>query len=150
MSSPPGASDRGPCVTVADSFLEAARSLDHEDAKRVAAFVGKLLAEPTAAGLRPEIVRDAHDRSVRSYRVSRELRAVGRVDGADTTFLYVGPHEKAYAWARSHCIDCHLDGHSVRLAGSDEPGQRLREWACVDRDQLCDVLDAHGVAHDLR
>lgn len=138
------------CVTVTDSFLDAALALDREDAKRVSAFVGKLLTEPSAAGLRPEIVRDAHDRSVRSYRVSRDLRAVGRVEGPDTTFLYVGPHQKAYAWARAHCIDCHHDRHSVRLAGDDEPGQLLREWECVDTSQLCDLLDAHGVAHDLR
>jgi hypothetical protein len=139
-----------PCITVTDSFLEAAAELQRNDAKRVSAFVGKLLTESTAAGLHPEIVRDAHDRSIRSYRVSRELRAVARVEGRDATFLYVGPHEKAYAWARTHCVECQLGRHSVRLAEENGPSRELREWECLDHDQLCDLLDSHGVAHDLR
>jgi hypothetical protein len=139
-----------PCVTVTDSFLESAADLDRNDAKRVSAFLGKLLAEPAASGLRPEIVNDAHDRTIRSYRVSRELRAVARVEGRDATFLYVGPHEKAYAWAKKHCVECQLGRHTVRLAASNDPARTLRQWECVDRDGLCDVLDAHGVAHELR
>jgi hypothetical protein len=138
-----------PCLTVTDSFLESAIELDNVDAKRVSAFLGKLLAEPTAGGLRPEIVHDAHDRSIRSYRVSKEMRAIAQVEGRDATFLYVGPHERAYAWARGHCVECQLGKHDLRPVGGEE-ARRLREWECVDKDQLCDVLDAHGVAHDLR
>ncbi len=139
-----------PCITVTDSFLESATDLQRNDAKRVSAFLGKLLTEPTAAGLRPEIVQDAHDRTIRSYRVSRELRAVARVEGRDATFLYVGPHEKAYVWARTHCVECQLGRHSVRLVDDSARGRELREWECLDHDQLCDLLDEHGVAHELR
>lgn len=139
-----------PCVTVTDSFLEAATELERIDAKRVSAFLGKLLTQPTAAGLHGEIVKDARDRTIRSYRVSRELRAVARVEGRDATFLYVGPHEKAYTWARKHCVECQLGRHSVRLAEDDGPGRQLRQWECLDHDQLCDLLDSHGVAHELR
>ncbi len=139
-----------PCITVTDSFLESATHLDRADAKRVSAFLGKLLAEPTAPGLHPEIVKDAHDRTIRSYRVSREMRAIARVEGDDATFLYVGPPAKAYSWASSHCIECQLGHHSIRPAEADEPARELRQWECVDHDQLCDLLEEHGVAHDLR
>ena len=139
-----------PCVTVTDSFLESASELGRDDAKRASAFLGKLLTEPTASGLRPEIVRDAHDRTIRSYRVSRELRAVARVEGRDATFMYVGPHEKAYAWARTHCVECQLGRHTVRLTEETGPGRPMRQWECVERDQLCDLLEAHGVSHELR
>ncbi len=145
-----GATRPDPCVTVTDSFLESASALDRTDAKRVSAFLGKLLTEPAAAGLHGEIVKDAHDRTIRSYRVSRELRAVARVEGRDATFLYVGPHEKAYTWARKHCVDCQLGRHSVRLTDEQGTERRLREWECLDHDQLCDLLEAHGVAHELR
>ena len=150
MTRPPPNPRPEPCVTVTDSFLESAADLDRNDAKRVSAFLGKLLTEPTGTGLRPEIVKDAHDRTIRSYRVSRELRAVARVEGRDAAFLYVGPHEKAYAWARKHCVECQLGRHTVRLAQSEESARTLRQWECVDRDELCDLLDTHGVAHELR
>ena len=150
MSAAGHAAENAPCITLTDSFLESASDLQRNDAKRVSAFLGKLLVEPTASGLRPEIVKDAHDRSIRSYRVSREMRAVAQLEGRDATFLYVGPHEKAYAWAKAHCIECQLGRHSVRLADADEPGRQLREWECVDHEQLCDLLDSHGVAHELR
>ncbi len=150
MTNGPASPRPDPCVTVTDSFLKSAADLDRIDAKRVSAFLGKLLTEPTASGLRAEIVRDAHDRTIKSYRVSRELRAVAQVQGRDATFLFVGPHEKAYTWATTHCVECQLGKHSVRLAEEPGPGQTLRQWECVDRDQLCDLLDTHGVAHELR
>jgi hypothetical protein len=139
-----------PCVTLTDAFLESASELEHTDARRVSAFLGKVLVEPTASGLRPEIVKDAHDRTIRSYRVTRELRAVAQIQGRDVTFLFVGTHEKAYSWAKKHCVECQAGSHGVRLVGAEDSARTLRAWECLDHDQLCDVLDSHGVAHELR
>lgn len=93
-------------LSLTDSFVESLADLSPADNKRATAFLDKLLHAPDATGLRPEIVHDAGDRTVRSFKVTHDLRAIGRLDGASLTLLFLAQHDKAYRWARDHCIEC--------------------------------------------
>ncbi len=102
-------------IEISDNFVEAAAALDPRDVKRTAAFLDKLIHEPDASGLHAEIVRDAHDRSMRSMRVTKDIRAIARIDGDHVLLLYVGQHDDAYRWARDHCVECHPVTGALRV-----------------------------------
>jgi hypothetical protein len=140
------------CVTLTDSFLDAVSALDRNSMRRVGGFISKLLTQASPTGLRPEIVHEAGDRSIRSYRITRELRAIARVQGMDVALLYAGPHEEAYAWASRRCIECEESRHRVRLRDREdlETSTLLAEWECVDEDDLCRLFDERGLEHGLR
>jgi hypothetical protein len=145
-----------PRIAIADSFLDSLAELDPSDAKRVALFLDKLVREPEASSLRPEIVHDAADRSVRSFRVTRDLRAITRVAGDDVTLLFVARHDRAYEWARNRCIECHGDAGELVLRPADQieagpmPSMRaLRVAVCSTTGDLCRLLSARGIQHGL-
>gem|GEM_PF-2255727 len=102
-------------ISIADSFLDSARALDTADARRASAFAEKLVVAPEASGLHPEIVHKAHDRAVRSFRVTQDMRAITHIAGDRFLLLFVARHDVAYAWARGHCIECIVDGEEVRV-----------------------------------
>ncbi len=106
-------------VSISDTFLHALARLAPGDIKRVALFVDKLLHQPDAARLRPEIVHDAADRAVRSLKVTHDLRAIVRSEGETLLLLWVARHDDAYAWARDHCHDCGPPPMSVDVEALD-------------------------------
>jgi len=94
-------------ISMTDSFVEALAALSPGDGKRAAAFLDKLLHAPDSASLRPEIVHDAGDRAIRSFKVTHDLRAIGHVEGDEVVLMYVSRHDDAYEWAKNRCIECH-------------------------------------------
>lgn len=94
-------------IALADSFVDALAHLDSGDIKRAAAFIDKLIAEPTRASFNFEMVHDAQDRAIRSARVTQDLRAIAHVDAKLLLLLFVGRHDLAYEWARTRCVECH-------------------------------------------
>ncbi len=115
-----------------DSFIEALTDLSPGDGKRVAAFLDKLVHAPDAAGLRPEIVHDAGDRTIRSLKVTHDLRAIGHIDSDEIVLLYVGQHDEAYAWASKRCIECHpVTGEMQIVEDPAEAEQRLASHGAV-------------------
>jgi hypothetical protein len=143
-------------ILFADSFFDAVRDLDTTDAHRALAFAEKLVVAPAASSLHPEIVHDAHDRTVRSFRVTKDMRAVAHVAGDDVTLLFVSRHDAAYAWARGHCVECIVRDCDVRVrltrVGADG---RLAARAFADspactaenRDELLALLGEQGFAY---
>ena len=93
-------------IAISDTFLHALPRLAPGDIKRVALFVDKLVHQPEASGMRPEIVHDAADHSVRSLKVTHDLRAIVRIEHEWLTLLWVARHDDAYSWARDHCHEC--------------------------------------------
>lgn len=144
-----------PNLAIAETFLSALRDLDRTDAKRAIAFVDKLVRAPEANSLRPEIVHDAADRSVRSFKVTHDLRAIARIDGDRLLLLFVARHDRAYAWARDRCVECHPTGELYlvsKAAAADDPlgtGTLLVTHECTSTDDLCRLLSAAGIKHDL-
>jgi hypothetical protein len=102
-------------ISIADSFLDSLRELAPHDARRACAFAEKLLLAPAAAGLHPEIVHEAHNRTVRSFRVTQDMRTIAHIEGERVTLLFVARHDAAYAWARGHCIECVVDAGEERV-----------------------------------
>ena len=145
-----------PRIAIADSFLDSLAELDPSDAKRVALFLDKLVHAPETSSLRPEIVHDAADRSVRSFKVTHDLRAITRVASEGLTLLFVARHDRAYAWARNRCIDCHGDAGELVLRPVDEvesgmaqSARALRVAVCSTTGDLCRLLSARGINHGL-
>ena len=145
-----------PRISITDSLLEALAELDPADAKRVALFLNKLVHAPQAASLRPEIVHDAADRAVRSFKVTHDLRAIARVGDEGTALLFVARHDRAYAWARDRCIDCHPDtGELVLRPAPGAPDaqtvgeRRLQVTPCSTTSDLCRLLAEYGIEHGL-
>lgn len=139
-----------PAISLTDSFLDALADLDGADAKRVARFLAKLLRAPETAALHPEIVHDAADRTVRSLRVTRDMRAILHVSGESWVLLFVARHDRAYAWARDHCVECDSDGVAALLTTVDDrSGRPVLSMPCDSVSDLCRTLDRAGIAHDI-
>ncbi len=159
-------------ISLAHSFTDSLSRLDPVNIKRVAAFLDKLLEEPDANGLHTEMVHGANDRVVRSVRVTVDLRAIARKLGDELELLFVGQHDDAYSWARTHCSGCEqtpsrppvkvLSGvHSLAQpayahgTSSASPTTAVAEpvwdWSCkVETSrELCRVLDEAGIDHGL-
>lgn len=135
-------------VELTDTFFDSLRALDRADGRRAVAFLGKLLADPEAARLQSEIVHDAHDHAVRSYRVTQDMRAITETDGDRLFIMFVGRHDRAYAWARGHCFDC-LTRSGERHVVITPQGQSLAEpqatAAIADEDIMAGVLGERGL-----
>lgn len=129
-------------LLVADSFLGALDQLDKGDAKRAVSFLDKLVRAPDSAGLRPEIVHDAADRAIRSFKVTHDLRAIAHVDGGTVLLLFVARHDRAYAWARDRCIECHpvTDERRLVLRGVDPEEEPVHAHLCSTAGELCALL----------
>lgn len=149
-----------PKISMTEEFIASLARLDGADAKRVAAFLDKVVRETDASGLHMEIVHDAGDRTIRSMRVTQDLRAIACVEVDRVVLLHVSHHDAAYAWAREHCVTCDPIDESlevVRVATKPTPARATLPGfgggriTCTvdDTGSLCEVLDAYGVTHEL-
>jgi hypothetical protein len=106
-------------VVIDRRFFASAHALgSHAD--RVFTFLERLVADPSREGANLERIEHAADAKLCSLRVSAELRAIGLESGPDLILLYVGHHEDAYRWARSHRA-IH-DAHGVSVVEIPEVG----------------------------
>jgi hypothetical protein len=137
-----------PRIHVSDDFLESLATLDAADAKRAVTFVDKLVHSPAAASLRPEIVPDAADRAIRSFKVTHDLRAIAHIDGQDVVLLHVARHDRAYVWARGRCLSCQSESGESWLVheGGDETGMPIHTRVCSTRTDMCLLLSERGVS----
>jgi hypothetical protein len=123
-------------VSMANSFLSSLAGLDSTSAKRTAAFLDKLVRDPGSGSIHTEIVNDARDRTIRSLRVTGDLRAIAHVDGDELLLLHVGKHDEAYAWARDRCVECHpVTGELQIVAVPDAAASRLAALAAAGRER---------------
>jgi len=134
-------------IALANSFITALAGLDASSTKRTASFLDKLIREPDSSNMRPEIVHDAHDRSIRSLRVTNDLRAIVHVGGDQLLLLYVDEHDNAYRWARDRCLECHpVTGELRVVAEQSAAGAHCK---VDDGRELCRLLDSAGIEHGL-
>jgi hypothetical protein len=88
-------------IVIDRRFFAAGRGLgSHAD--RVFAFLERLVVDPTREGTNLERIEHSADSKLCSLRVSSELRAIALERGPDLVLLYVGHHDDAYRWARTH------------------------------------------------
>jgi mRNA-degrading endonuclease RelE of RelBE toxin-antitoxin system len=146
-----------PKISMTEEFVSSLARLDGADARRTAAFLDKVVREPDASALHPEIVHDAGDRAIRSMRVTQDLRAIVCVESDRIVLLHVAHHDAAYAWAREHCVACDpidesLEVVRLRTRETSTPASAAAgRVTCTvdDTGSLCEVLDANGVPHEL-
>jgi len=138
-------------------FLSAMADMDGADARRVAAFLDRLIRDP-AGSPAAEIVHDAGDRSVRAMRVTRDLRAIVCLEEDRVVLLHVAHHDDAFRWAREHCVRCGPDGDALEVLSLDvkrveppAPPEAPPRVECIVEDgaSLCEVLDARGIPHEV-
>ncbi len=146
-----------PKISMTEEFISSLARLDGADARRAAAFLDKVVREPDSSGLHVEIVHDAGDRGIRSMRVTQDLRAIVCIEPDRIILLHVAHHDAAYAWAREHCIVCDPVDESLEVVRveakplSAPTVARTGRVTCTvdDTGSLCEVLDEHGVPHEL-
>ena len=64
--------------------------------------------------------------------MTRDLRAIGHIDGDEIVLLYVGQHDDAYAWAGKRCIECHpVTGEMQIVEDPAEAEQKLASHGAV-------------------
>lgn len=99
-------------VVIDRRFFAAGRTLGaHAD--RVFAFLERLVGDPAREGTNLERIEHAADVKLCSLRVSSELRAIALERGPDLVLLYVGHHDDAYRWARTHRTAHSAEGLTV-------------------------------------
>jgi hypothetical protein len=125
-------------ISISDSYLAAMRALDRADARRASAFAEKLVSSADTVGFHMEIVHEARDRAVRSFRVTKDMRAIAHLDCGRLLLLYVDRHDAAYSWARGHCIECLVEGEEVRV--------RLTRIAADGTKGLAPIADGRACA----
>jgi len=126
-------------VALSESFIESMADLGAADAKRTAGFLAKLTRAEDLASLRPELVHEAGDRTIRSLRINKEMRAIAHLDGEQWLLLYVGQHDDAYAWARDRCLLCHpMTGELQIVADPHRAESRLATW---EQHQVPGIFD---------
>jgi hypothetical protein len=89
-------------------------------AERVLSFVDKLLADEGRAGTGVERIDKSADAKFVSLRVDSDLRAIGLESGPELVLLYVGHHDEAYRWARTHRTM--RDAHGLAVVGIPDAG----------------------------
>lgn len=130
-----------PKLSISDSFIDAFVQLDPADAKRTEQFLDKLLMAPEASSLRPEIVHDAADRSIRSFKVTHDLRAIAYTSGPQLLLLHVARHDKAYEWVKGRCVTCSVaNGELLLRHDASDSSEALRTTLCATREDVCRLL----------
>jgi mRNA-degrading endonuclease RelE of RelBE toxin-antitoxin system len=145
-----------PKISMTEEFVSSLARLDGADAKRTAAFLDKVVREPDASALHPEIVHDAGDRAIRSMRVTQDLRAIVCVEKDRVVLLHVAHHDAAYAWAREHCVVCDPADEALEIVRLETrplapamPGAGRVICTVDDTGSLCAMLDANGIEHEM-
>lgn len=111
-------------ISLTESFIESLAGLAPADGKRAAAFLHRLLRAPDASGLRPEIVHDAGDRTIRSFKVTRDMRAIGHLEHDKIVLMFVGRHDAAYEWAKNRCVECHPVTGEIQIVADPTDAER--------------------------
>ncbi|MBI5231625.1 MAG: hypothetical protein HY876_05625 [Coriobacteriales bacterium] len=128
-------------VAMSESFIDALAALDSGDAKRTASFLEKMTHAENVSAFRPEKVHSSPDRTIRSLRVTKDLRAIAHVSGDEWLLLYVARHDVAYAWARDKCVMCHpVTGELQVVADPHRAEGRLATWEQPREPGLFDDL----------
>jgi hypothetical protein len=88
-------------VVVDRRFFAAGAALGAR-ADHVLAFVDRLIADASRGGVNLERIERSADAKLCSLRVDNDLRAIALESGPQLVLLYVGHHDEAYRWARTH------------------------------------------------
>ena len=107
-------------VNIAKTFSSSAADLTAVERGRILDFLTKFMLDPTAPGLHLEKISDTKGASVKSARITKELRTILHQDGSQFTLLYAGHHDDAYDWASRRRIENHPATGSLQIVEAAE------------------------------
>jgi hypothetical protein len=149
-----------PHIALGHSFISAMTKLDGVSVRKTAAFLERLVADPSGAVLQAEIIGSSEECGAISLVVSEDLRAIAREDGPQLLLLFVGRYNEAYDWATSNCFGRELPRSGMRIAVDEIPGTPVPGLAAVpvagawfspvaNGYELSRALEAAGIDHGL-
>ena len=92
---------------IADTFTASLGRLtgDEQKAAKITAF--ELQMDPAQPGMRFHRIDGTKDRNFWSVRISRDLRLIVHMSGANLLLCYVDHHDAAYRWAKRRRLEMH-------------------------------------------
>jgi len=132
---PDGYSDRMD-VVVDRRFFAAGAALGARG-DRVLGFVDRLIADASRGGMNLERIERSADAKFCSLRVDQDLRAIGLESGNRLVLLYVGHHDDAYRWARTHRT-IHA-AHGVSVIEIPDAGEAVPDAEPCELAGTCDL-----------
>ena len=102
-------------VMIAKSYFQAKTELSGNDARRINAFIKKLMEDPSNPGIGLERLTDVSGTNLWSARVTQDLRAILYFRGNHLILLYVGHHDQAYAWAGCRKVQTHPATGAIQI-----------------------------------
>lgn len=94
-------------VSISKTFSASTKKLSTPDRGRVLDFLTKFMEDPGSPGLNFETIQGAKDGSMKSARITQDLRTILHQGDGMLTLLYAGHHEDAYRWAGHRRIENH-------------------------------------------
>ena len=121
-------------VAVSQDFLSCIPKLPRQIQIKALKFAKEFQRNPTSPGYNYETIRNAHDKNMRSLRITGDYRAIILKPERGKTYLllWIANHDEAYAWAeRRRCL-VHPDTGSLQIFTVDEPSERATAQALAD------------------
>jgi superfamily I DNA/RNA helicase/mRNA-degrading endonuclease RelE of RelBE toxin-antitoxin system len=107
-------------VSIAKTFSASTKKLSTTDRGRVLDFLTKFMDDPSSPGLNFETLQGAKDTSLKSARITQDLRTILHQSNGMLTLLYAGHHEDAYRWAERRRIENHPVTGTLQIVETSE------------------------------
>lgn len=107
-------------VSLSKTFSASAAKLTAIERGRILDFLTKFMDDPHAPGLHLEKIDDTKGASVKSARITKELRTILHQEGDQFTLLFAGHHDDAYDWASRRRIEHHPSTGTLQIVESAE------------------------------
>lgn len=107
-------------VSIAKTFSASTKKLSTTDRGRVLDFLTKFMDDPGSPGLNFETIQGAKDSSMKSARITQDLRTILHQSDGVLTLLYAGHHEDAYRWAGHRRVENHPVTGTLQIVETTE------------------------------
>ncbi len=142
-------------VSISKTFSASTKKLSTPDRGRVLDFLTKFIENPGSPGLNFETIQGAKDFSMKSARITQDLRTIIHQNDGMLTLLYAGHHEDAYRWAEHRRVENHPVTGTLQIVETTEgveeaiiASQSLYEAPKIFADYDNEYLLSLGVPED--
>ena len=110
-------------VSIAKTFSASTKKLSANDRGRVLDFLTKFLDDPSSPGLNFETIEGGKDSSMKSARITQDLRTIIHQADNMLTLLFAGHHQQAYKWAERRRVEHHPVTGTLQIVETSESVQ---------------------------
>jgi mRNA-degrading endonuclease RelE of RelBE toxin-antitoxin system len=111
-------------VSISKTFSASTKKLSAPDRGRVLDFLTKFMEDPSSPGLNFESIQGAKDTSIKSARITQDLRTILHQCDGMLTLLFAGHHEDAYRWANHRRVENHPVTGTLQIVETTESVQQ--------------------------